>query len=466
MFRLAYLLLLLLPGSFLWAQVPAIHEHPCKLKAPNARCGSIAVLEDRAKPDGRKLRIEFIQVRSDAKSPDPAAWVDLAGGPGVADTPGAEFLLDVFSYVLKYRDIVLYDQRGIGASSALLCDLHKDVPATEAGDYLPEQGVSRCHQEMSARADLSKYNTTFNVQDLDELRAALGYDKFVLHALSYGTRLSQAYLEAHPDHVRAMLFEGALLPGARIPLQFAKGMQDTLNAVLDDCRQEPSCKPMAAQIDLAKIAGMKQIVFTSGGRTIAMIPRQFFEMLRTLLYEGEGARQVPLLLAQISRGDTSQLGKLYERVYGDDPNFSWPVWLSVVCAEDTPFIKEDQVGPATSGTVIGDYRIRQQQQACKLWKVPPRDPALGKPSDVSMLLTEGQLDLVTPPWSDAELQRYFPNGRQIILPKVGHMQVGLEGIECLDNIEEQFVATLNTQRLDVSCRDRIHRKPFVVEVAK
>jgi pimeloyl-ACP methyl ester carboxylesterase len=173
-----------------------------------------------------------------------------------------------------------------------------------------------------------------------------------------------------------------------------------------------------------------------------------------------------LLLAQVTRGDTSQLGKLYERVYGDDPNFSWPVWLSVTCAEDTPFIHEDQVGPATSGTLAGDYRIRQQQQACKLWKVPPREPALGKPSDVPMLLMEGQLDSVTPPWSQAELERYFPKGRQIILPKVGHLQVGLEGIECLDKIEEQFIATLNTETLDASCRDKIHRKPFAVEGQK
>jgi len=449
------------------AQAPAVHEHPCAAKAPaNARCGYIEVLEDRAKPDGRKLHIEFVQIRSTAKNPDPAAAVDVAGGPGMSSTPGAAFVAEIFGYVLKYRDIVLYDQRGTGASSPLHCDLHADVPANEAGDFLPKPGVRRCYQQMSAQADLSKYNTTFSVQDLDELRAALGYDKLVLHALSYGTRLSQAYLQAHPEHVRGMVFEGALLPGARIPLQFAKGMQKVLNAVLEDCRQEADCKPVADQIDLPKIATGRRIEFTSGGRTIAVTPAQFFEMFRALLYEGEGARSVPLLLAQVSRGDTSQLGKLYERVYGDDPGFSWPLWLSVTCAEDTPFIREEQIGPATKGTVAGDYRIRRQQEACKLWPVPARAPVLGRPSNVPLLLMEGQLDLVTPPWSDAQLKRYFPRGRQVILPKVGHLQVGLDGLECLDAIEEQFVATLNLQAIDVSCREKIKRKPFEVGVEK
>jgi pimeloyl-ACP methyl ester carboxylesterase len=452
---------LLLLGSFLYAQTPAIHEHPCKVYVPGARCGYIEVLEDRTKPAGRKLNIEFIQVRSTAKHPDPAAWLDIAGGPGIPSTIHAEDELDTFRYVLKYRDLLLYDQRGTGNSSPLRCDLRADVPANEAGDFVPEQGVRRCYQEMSPRADLSKYNTTLGVQDLDELRAALGYDKLVLHALSYGTRVAQAYLQAHPGHVRALILEGAVRPGMRIPLPFARGMQNVLDAVLEDCRHEMPCKPLAAQIDLPKIATMKQIAFTSGGRTIALTPPQFFEMLRTLLYDGEGARRVPLLLAEVSRGDSSQLRKLYEQVHGVHAGFSWPVWLSVTCAEDTPFIREDQIGPASRGTLAGDYRIRQQQKACKLWSVPRRDPSMGKPSDVPMLLMEGELDLVTPPWSAAELRQYFSKGRQVILPKVGHMPIGLEGVECIDTIEEQFVATPISETLDTACSDKIHRQPFL-----
>ena len=236
-------------------------------------------------------------------------------------------------------------------------------------------------------------------------------------------------------------------------------------AVLDDCRRDPACKSLAAQIELPKIATMQQIAFTVGGNSVAITPPQFFEMFRSLLYEGEGQSQAPLLLAEVSRGDTHQLGKLYERVYGDDPNFSWPMYLSVICAEDTPFITEDETRSTTQGTLDGDYRIRQQQHACKFWPVPNRDPQLGKPSAIPMPLMEGQSDLVTPAWSEEELYRYCPNGRQVILPLVGHMPVGFDGIECLDQIEEQFIATPNNKLLDVSRRDHIRRQPFVVDQA-
>jgi pimeloyl-ACP methyl ester carboxylesterase len=453
----------LLLASTVIAQVPTVHEHPCQAVKPNTRCGYIEVPENLNNPARRKLNIEFIQVRSTANGRDPAAVIDIAGGPGVAETPsGLGLIFEVFGYVLKYRDVVVYDQRGASRSSPLNCDLYGHVPPMEAGDFLPSQGVQRCHQQMSERADLAQYNTTASVEDLDQLRAALGYDKLVLHALSYGTRLAQAYLQAHPEHVRAVVLEGALKPGTRIPLDYAKGMQRTLDAVLGDCRNDPTCKPVASEIDLPKISAMKQIVFTSGGNTLSITPPQFFEIFRILLYDGEGARQVPLLLAEVSHGDAHQLGKLYERAHGDDPNFSWPLWLSTTCAEDTSFIGEDQLHPATQGTLAGDYRIRQQQQACKVWPVPKRDPGIGKPSNVPLLLMEGQVDPVTPPWSDAELRRYFPEGRQVILPHVHHMPVGLDGIECLDEIEEQFLATLDNKKLNVSCLNTIHRKPFIV----
>lgn len=457
-----------LPGLLLIsaavAQIPAVHEHPCKVAKPNTRCGYIEVPEDRSKPAGRKVSIEFIQVRSTARDRDPTPWLDVNGGPGVAGTPGGiDLIFNVFPYVLKYRDVVFYDQRGVSGSSQLRCDPHAHVPPEQAGDFLPAQGVRHCYQQVSASADLAQYNTTASVEDLDQLRLALGYDKLFLHALSYGTRLAQAYLQAHPEHVSAVLLEGALKPGDRVPLAYAKGMQQTLNAVLDDCRRDPACKPVAEQVDLPKIAAMDQIVFTSGGEAIQLTPPQFFEMFRSLLYDGDGQRRVPILLAEVSRGDTHRLGELYERDYGNDPNFSWPLYLSVFCAEDTPFLGEDQVRSATEATLAGDYRVRQQQQACKFWPVPKRDPMLGKPSHIPMLLMEGQFDLVTPSWSEGDLHRYFPGGRQVILPLVGHMPIGFDGIECLDQIEEQFIATRNNKTLDVSCRDNIRRKPFVVD---
>ncbi len=43
------------------------------------------------------------------------------------------------------------------------------------------------------------------------------------------------------------------------------------------------------------------------------------------------------------------------------------MFLTVTCSEFVRFIQESESGPATEGTFMGDYRVRRQQQACRLW---------------------------------------------------------------------------------------------------
>ncbi len=456
------LLLLVFAASSLLATTPPVIEHPCRQPVPNARCGSIQVPENRARPRSRMISIEFVQVRSTAKHTEPDAFLDVSGGPGIPSTPSAGFMVPIFAYVLRHRDLVIYDQRGTGASNFLHCDLHEGMSASERADFLPEQAVRECYRSTSARADVAQYNTAASVQDLDDLRAALGYDKLTLHALSYGTTLSQAYMQAHPEHVRAAIFEGAVQPGMRIPLGFAVGMQRSLEGVLDDCRHEPDCHALAQKIDLDRFAGIAKLTFQEGGVTIRVTSGQLFEALRTLLYDADSARRLPLILGELSQGDKSSLAGLYEAMDRDDAAFSWPLWLSTICAEDTPFIPERLIAPATRNTLAGDYRIRQQQRACRSWRVPKHDPAIGKPAKIPILLMEGKFDPVTPPWKQQDLLRYFPVGRQIVIPHAGHLLVGLEGIECIDMIEDQFLTSLDPNALDTSCLNGVRRKPFLL----
>jgi hypothetical protein len=41
------------------------------------------------------------------------------------------------------------------------------------------------------------------------------------------------------------------------------------------------------------------------------------------------------------------------------------LFFSITCSEDIPFIREDDVAAETEGTFLSDYRVRQQQAACK-----------------------------------------------------------------------------------------------------
>lgn len=49
------------------------------------------------------------------------------------------------------------------------------------------------------------YNTNNAVDDLDSIRAALGYERIVLDGGSYGTFFSLVYIRRHPDHVESAM---------------------------------------------------------------------------------------------------------------------------------------------------------------------------------------------------------------------------------------------------------------------
>ena len=48
-------------------------------------------------------------------------------------------------------------------------------------------------------ADLTKYTTDIAMDDLDEVRDALGYDRINIYGGSYGTRAALVYLRRHEE---------------------------------------------------------------------------------------------------------------------------------------------------------------------------------------------------------------------------------------------------------------------------
>ena len=107
-------------------------------------------------------------------SPGGSPVVFVHGGPG----GGTEPLHRQFFDPAAYR-IVLFDQRGSGKSRPHAC--------------LDE-------------------NTTWDlVADMERLREALGIERWVVFGGSWGSTLSLAYAETHPDRVKALVIRGIFL---------------------------------------------------------------------------------------------------------------------------------------------------------------------------------------------------------------------------------------------------------------
>ena len=178
-------------------------------KAEHARSGThfvqgyFSVPENRSEEGGREIRLGLIVLPARSANPAPDPVFLLHGGPGAAAT--TFFNRQVNGWIRKKRDVVLIDQRGTGHSNKL----HVPMPGNDAElqSYLESWFQPHLFEaalpELQQRADLSQYTTPNSVDDFDEVRSALGYDKINLRGGSYGSRSALAYMRRHPDTIRS-----------------------------------------------------------------------------------------------------------------------------------------------------------------------------------------------------------------------------------------------------------------------
>src|ERR1041384_7451760 len=104
---------------------------------------------------------------------------DLPIWQGASEAMGP--LLGAFERVHRQRDLGMVDQRGTGRSHPLRCDLHDrgaSLAERLSGGAMMEERFRKCLAAYDA--DPRLYTTAIAMQDLDEVRAALGYDQIDL----------------------------------------------------------------------------------------------------------------------------------------------------------------------------------------------------------------------------------------------------------------------------------------------
>lgn len=431
-------------AMLLLSQASSLALEPCTVPGSpeTVRCGTLSVPEDPARSDGRRIGLKVVVLP--AREPDPAyaPLYDLAGGPGLAATDSAVFYLTAGGIHRQHRDIVLVDQRGTGGPAALAC------PELEGtGSDYPEAAVRACRERLAATgADLSRYATAESVADLQAVRRALGHGPVDLFGLSYGTRLALAWIAAEPAAIRSAILLGTVPDDARVPLFHARHAQDTLDQVLADCAADTTCST-----DFPNLAT----------QWTALLDRQDFdgsarEALRTRLIATPGQRALPKQIAMLS----TPASTLPAPAAGGPP-LALGLYLSITCAEDTGWIRTEEIGAATDATFLGDWRIQRQRAACEQWNVPRRDLAYARSdSQVPVLFIAGGRDYVTPVAWAQRVAGKFPNGRLVEVPYLGHFPDGLANLGCLDELMTGVAASTDLAALDTSCVATMTPAPF------
>jgi pimeloyl-ACP methyl ester carboxylesterase len=218
---------------------------------------------DYRRPRGARIRLAVIRHRATDRARRLGSLFFNPGGPG---EPGADVLptvLDAFPDALRARfDLVSWDPRGVGRSTAVQCFPNKEA---EDGFFagVPEgfpvgrseqrawiRGFARFGRFCARRNGrlLEHVSTADTARDLDLLRRAVGNRRLNYLGSSYGTFLGATYANLFPRRVGRLVLIGNQDPvawtrrGKRRPFlstflrsRADKAAAETLRAFLDLC---------------------------------------------------------------------------------------------------------------------------------------------------------------------------------------------------------------------------------------
>lgn len=436
-----------------------------------ARCGKLEVFEDREARSGRRIElgISVVPARNRAREPDPI--VIFAGGPGQGASALAAQVMPLFTRLNDVRDIVFLDQRGTGKSHPLDCE-SSEPQSLQAmfEDAMPERLVRECLEQLEA--DPRQYVTPLAVADLEEVRAALGYDKLNLWGGSYGTRVALEYLRRHPKHVRTVTLDGAAPATMKLPLSFVADGEAALKQMLDACDAQVRCRSTYPELRAA-IAALRSQLSRRPVRTSIQDPRTgvretiqvnenvFLSGLFRPLYVAEMASLLPYGVAAAASGDFNPLlAQNLEFTADISENLAVGMHLSVVCSEDVPRITREEMD-RLDASFFGRALVDDFVRACRIWprgKLPGDfyEPVV---SDVPALVLSGGIDPATPPRHGEAVVKSLRNARHVVAPHIGH-GVSLRG--CAPRLVESFIRTADAKGLDASCLERIPRPLFML----
>ncbi len=210
-------------SSIAWQPCPA---GSVAAEAGGFTCATVSVPLDYAEPHGATIQLALVKhAATDPKHRIGTLFTNPGGpgGQGLTQIPG---WIDFFPQPLKARfDIVSWDPRGVGFSTAVQCFASPDAEGEFLGDNgdfpvtaAQQPAYIRTWAEFGQRCAarngklLAHVSTGDSARDLDRLRQLVGEPKLRYVGLSYGTILGATYANLFPNRVRALVLDGNIAP--------------------------------------------------------------------------------------------------------------------------------------------------------------------------------------------------------------------------------------------------------------
>ncbi len=468
---------------------PYFEESLCPFEVPETqvegetmKCGYIIVPEDHEVADGStiKLATAIFFAKNVVHEPDPVLF--LSGGPGektIANASGFAEHLAVFN---EERDLVFFDQRGVGNSQpALECPefvnslfeiLDEPDPSTTQRTVF--EAIMVCKDRLVDEGhNLAAYTTTQNAADVEDIRKALGYDQINLFGGSYGSLLAQAVMRDHPHHIRSVIIDSTVPTEKSLLIDIPTTAVNATLHLMESCANDQACN--TAYPDLQNVLFNIVEEFNQepypvsltnpldGARYEALMSGDMiFNNLVFFLYQTPIIPTLPKAINDVANGNYDLMVKLSSVKLAAYDAISRGMSFSVLCTDDlierTP---EDYLNvraampPVLAGRTDPEDILEYGFFAiCKNWPVEKADPSIRNPvvSDIPTLILGGEFDPVTPPDYGRMVAEHLNNSFFFEFPSIGHSVVVAN--ECARQITADFLVN-PTSEPDNSCRETL-----------
>lgn len=193
------------------------------------QCATVAVPLDWSAPDGPAITLAVARYPADAGASRLGSLFFNPGGPGVSGVDTLRHRGEQLAALGAGRfDVVSWDPRGTGASTAIRCFsddrakaafyASRPVPPDAPGESgFSVEATAFAHQCGAVSGDLLKHASTVDTaRDLDRLRDLVGDQELTYFGESYGSFLGETYAKLFPARVRAMALDSIIDPTSYI----------------------------------------------------------------------------------------------------------------------------------------------------------------------------------------------------------------------------------------------------------
>ncbi len=437
-----------------------------------AECGMLSVpvnWDNADSPDSEIAQIAMIRFK--ATGDKIGSLIINPGGPGESGVQAAASMATTLPESVRQRfDLVGFDPRGVANSTPTLwCNSDADndrLRADNVVEYTPEgvahienqtkEFVQRCVDKMG-KEFLANIGTASVVKDLDAMRVALGDDKLTYLGYSYGTRIGTSYAEAYPEHVRAMILDGAIDPNAdpvEADVRQAAAFQQAFDDYAADCATDPNC-PLGTDPDKAVD------VYRSLVNPLVETPLETNDprglsyndaIVGTILplYSPNLWRHLTQALTEITEGSGDTMLSLADLYMGRNPegqyNNSTDARVAINCVDKPPItdratlVEQDRrLREAAPFMSYGEFTGFAPMSTCGFWPVPPTSgpreiTASGLPPVLVISTTN---DPATPYQAGVDLARQL--GGTLLTYEGTQHTVAFNGDACVDDIAARYL---------------------------